>query len=433
MRRKSKILAALFCAVTALSGCGGDGMQSKPEQKPFDYGALPFYAADAATTASYKFTEAEAATPYWLGNVMYNESVMFIRSGEGAKATTLYKPLKILSVRDWTLKTEYREGVDYKAEADGTLSILPGSGIPVFEDGWQYGVGIPDEYQKVNDAGVTGNKYRVFDCVTDEGNSVGVIYTEGPLIYSYYLNVTYVYDPAEVDYTKVKSYANELSGLGEKLKNKEPINMLVFGDSISEGCSASKHWGREPLSPFYGEIVKNELERLYGAQISLHNYSLGGATSKWGCGLDTESNGGYNPTKIRELAPDLMIIGFGMNDAGRTGADDFAANIRMIADNARVANPACQIVFLNAYPGQEYFVNRTAQKLLRDALEELSYDYENATFVDMYTLGLKMFEVKKNYELTVNGVNHPNDFMHRVYAMNILSAIADYSALATDR
>ena len=118
-----------------------------------------------------------------------------------------------------------------------------------------------------------------------------------------------------------------------------------------------------------------------------------------------------------------------MNDAGKTGADDFSANIKMIADNARTANPDCSIVFVNSYPGQEYFVNRASQARLRDALENTAYEYENATFIDMYTLGLKMFEVKKNYELTANGVNHPNDFMHRVYAMNILSAIVDYTAL----
>lgn len=432
MKKLCIVLAALLCTTMLLAGCGGDRVQEKPEE-PFNYDALPFYSADAITSASYRYTDAEMAIPYWLGNVMYNESVMFIKNEGGAKATTLFKPLKVLSVRDWTLKTEYKEGIDYEVEEDGTISVLPDSSIAVFEDGWQYGIGIPDEYEKVNDADVTGNKYRVFDCVTGEGDSIGVIYTEGQLIYSYYLNVTYVYDPAQVDYSKVKTYDNELSGLTKKLQNGEPIKMLVFGDSISEGCSASKHWGRDPSSPFYGEIVKNELERLYDANITLYNYSLGGSTSKWGCGLDTSNNGGYNPTKIRELAPDLVIIGFGMNDAGRTNADDFAANIKMIADNIRSANPESQIVFLNSYPGQEYFVNRTAQKLLRDALEDLSYEYDDATFIDMYTLGLNLFEVKKNYELTVNGVNHPNDFMHRVYAMNILCSMIDYTALAANQ
>lgn len=430
MKNRMTVLSVLLAAAVSIAGCGsggGSGGTSTGTEEPFDYGRLPFY-SESAAEREYSYTQAEMAVPFWLGNVMYNESAMFVKNSDGAKAVTLYKPVKILSVRDWTLQKEYKEGVDYKVNGDGTLSVLEGSSIPVFEDGWQYGVNIPEEYEKIGDMGVVGNKYYVFDCVTEEGDSVGVLYTEGSLIYSNYVNITYVYDPAEVDYTKVKTYENELTGLTKKLQNGENISMLVFGDSISEGCSASKHWGREPYSPFYGEIVKEELERLYGVEVMLTNYSLGGSTSSWGAGTDTSSNGGYNPTRIKQLAPDLIVIGFGMNDAGRTSAEDFAANIRMIADNARSANPNCQIVFLNSYPGQENFVNRSAQKLLRDALKELSYEYDDAAFVDMYELGEEMFKVKKNYELTVNGVNHPNDFMHRVYAMNILSAMTDYSA-----
>lgn len=421
------VLIMFLAAAISFAGCSAAPETKKNE--PFDYDALPFYDTQAMQK-EYEYNETLAARPFWLGNVMYNESVMCVKNENGgAEATTLFKPLKILSVRDYTLKIEYQEGIDYKVLENGKISAISGGNIPVFEDGWQYGVNMPEGYEKVDDLSVTGNKYHVFDCVTSTGDSVGVVYTEGTLFYSNYLNVTYVYDPAEFDYSVVKSYSNELSGLTQKLVNKEDIKMLVFGDSISEGCSSSKHWNREPYSPFYGEIVKNELERIYGVNVELTNYSLGGKTSKWGAGLETANNGSYNPTKIRQLAPDLIIIGFGNNDAGTVSAEDYGTNIKMIADNARQANPDCQIVFLNAYPAQEYFTNRNAQKLLRDTLENLSYDYDNATFIDMYNLSLKLLEVKEHYEITNNGVNHPNDFMHRVYAMNILSSIVDYRGI----
>ena len=37
-----------------------------------------------------------------------------------------------------------------------------------------------------------------------------------------------------------------------------------------------------------------------------------------------------------------------------------------------------------------------------------------------------MLEKKKYYEIGANNINHPNDFIHRFYAMNLLSAIFDF-------
>ena len=116
-----------------------------------------------------------------------------------------------------------------------------------------------------------------------------------------------------------------------------------------------------------------------------------------------------------------------MNDAGAVPAEEFTVNIGAIADAARAANPDCQIVFLNTYPGNEYFVSRSRQKAIGTAYREFSYLYAGAAYVDLYDLGLKMLEHKRYYEISANNVNHPNDFMHRVYAMNILASFVDYA------
>ncbi len=428
---KSKgILTMFLAAIMLFSGCARTNDTQKTET--FDYGALPFY-DEQATGKTYEYNDVLAARPFWLGNVMYNESVMCIKNKDGgAEATTLFKPVKVLSVRDWTLKVEYREGIDYEVLENGKISALPGGGMPQFDDNWYYGKDILAPYEKTDDLAVTGNKYHVFDCVDENGDPIGVVYTEGPLFYSNYLNVTYVYDPADFDYTVITDYSNELSGLTEKLKNKEDIKMLVFGDSTSEGCSASKHWKREPFSPFYGEMVKNELERLYGVNVNLTNWSVGGTTSKWGAGLDAANNGNHNPVKIRELAPDLMVIGFGGNDAGQISVEDYITYMHMIADNVRNANPDCQLIFVGTRPSNPYFQSKNAQLLINNALREIAYSYDDAVFIDNYTLGAEMLKVKKLYEIVNNGVNHSNDFMHRVYAMNILSRIVDYKATIKD-
>ena len=419
-----KKLSLLLAAVLLFAVCACDG--TPPEPQGFDYGSLPFYTADA-DSLPYSYTEEERVRPFWLGNVMYNETAMFVEEGDTAVARTMFEPEKIIAVRDWTLTKQYEEGKDYTVAEDGTLVRTAESAIPVFQDSWAYGIDMPSGFTEVDGNNVTGNNYRLFDCMDSAGNPVKVTYTEGPLVYENYVHITYVYDPADFGYDAVKSDTGELSALTEKLEAGEDIDMAVFGDSISEGCSSSKHWGRAPQCPFYGELVKDEIERIYGVTVNMTNMSLGGKTSAWGAGTDTSNNGGYNLTKLRSLKTDFLIIGFGMNDAGVVPAEEFTVNIGAIADAARAANPDCQIVFLNSYPGNEYFVSRSRQKAIGTAYREFSYLYAGAAYVDLYDLGLKMLEHKRYYEISANNVNHPNDFMHRVYAMNILASFVDYA------
>lgn len=132
-----KIVWMLLAVLSALFtlGCGGDEV---PPPREFDYGSLPFYSADAANRP-YSYTDEERVRPFWLGNTMYNESVMFLSDGESASAKTLFTPLKVLAVYDWTLKKQFVEGEDYTVAEDGTLVLTENSSIPVFSDGWAYG------------------------------------------------------------------------------------------------------------------------------------------------------------------------------------------------------------------------------------------------------------------------------------------------------
>lgn len=420
-----KWFTGLACVLAGCSLAGCDAGNSSSSE--FNYNELPYYTANI-DDLTYSYTDEERVRPFWQGNVMYNETVMFFENGNNtAKATTMFKPLKILGVYDWSLKRQYIEGVDYTVSEDGSLVCTENSAIPTFNEDWCFGKNIPDRYEKIDTTAVIGNKYCLMPGADmSTGNAVDLIYTEGALIYERYVHVTYAYDPASFDYEKVNSYANELFGLEEKLKAGEDINMVVFGDSVSEGCSTSGHWQRDPGCPFYGGLVKNELERLYNSNITLTNMSLGGMTSKWGVGIDTSNGGGYNLTKLRELAPDFLVIGFGGNDVHSVPATDFVTNIETIVETARGVNPDCQIVFLNFYPINEYFVNRSKQEILTQTYKEFSYNYAGATFVDMYTTGIEVLKTKKHIEITANNLNHPNDFFHRIIAMNILSAIVDY-------
>lgn len=85
------------------------------------------------TQAEY---EEKMSQPYWLGNVIYNELTLPIQYEDGqAYANLLYKPLKVVSVMDQTLKTTYTEGTDYTIDEEtGRILIPAGSSIPLFNE-----------------------------------------------------------------------------------------------------------------------------------------------------------------------------------------------------------------------------------------------------------------------------------------------------------
>ena len=87
--------------------------------------------------------------------------------------------------------------------------------------------------------------------------------------------------------------------------------MLVFGDSISFGASASELMGFEPKIPTYFDQIKNYLAMRYyngdTSKITLVNPSVGGKSSPWG--VQQATMGSFDKTNY-----DLVIIAFGMND-----------------------------------------------------------------------------------------------------------------------
>lgn len=72
----------------------------------------------------------EAMTPFWLGNSMYNESLLMISEDEELpEASLLFSPESILSVKSARHDIEYVEGVDWEFSG-GKIKLLEGSGIP---------------------------------------------------------------------------------------------------------------------------------------------------------------------------------------------------------------------------------------------------------------------------------------------------------------
>jgi lysophospholipase L1-like esterase len=204
-----------------------------------------------------------------------------------------------------------------------------------------------------------------------------------------------------------------LPGTLGKLKQKQPITLCVTGDSISAGANSSKLSGVPPFQPSYSELVALGLEKAYGSKVTFKNFAVGGWSS---------DNGVKDASRVAGEKPDLVIIGYGMNDTGKNPAK-FAANIKAIMDAVKAASPDAEFVLVApmlANP-EWHAPNMASFPAFREALAGLCG--KGVILADVTSVWTELRKRKTFHDLTGNGVNHPNDFGHRVYAQVILALL----------
>lgn len=351
---------------------------------------------------------------YWDGDIVYNESAMLVKNKDGTldPVKLLYDIERIVSVRSADLTERYTENVDYKVE-DGKLIILPDGSIPVMEYGDMYF----DAKPEVGEIGVSdGNGY--FPTVDGKYEK----YEEAGVLYRHQIAVTYTHKH-EKKYTVPPTQSQKFKLFLGKLAKGERVNIAVLGDSISDGCSASGFWKLEPYTPDYFGMLGDYIRTKYAhADVQAVNYSVGGMNSCWGV---TQTD------KVAALRPDLVILGFGMND-GSSYIDekDYYANMLQTVDGIRKANPDCAFVVLGTMLPNEKICRKEGGPSIRGnqekyltALRRLSKERTGVAVADITTLHKEYLRVKKYRDMTGNNVNHPNDFLVRLYAQTIIKTI----------
>lgn len=334
--------------------------------------------------------------PYWEGYITYHESVMFV-GDEGAPL--LYAPEDVFSVRSYDLKTEYVEGVDYEVK-DGKIYRLEGSAMPHFT--WD------EFYPTSKETSVSGNAFG-------GSKKPYVFFAEGTYFHKNQVFVTYNHQKDESLFVPEKS--TKLHKFVEKLERGEEVNLVFFGDSITAGANASGRGEnpQAPYTPMWTQMVTAALQAKYpNAKINYINTAVGGKETNWGI----EELG----TRVNAHNPDLVVLAFGMNDGGKT-TESFTANIKKMVDSILSANPDCEIAVVGTMlPHSEttYFRNQNLQEA---ALKEMAKSYTNVDVVPMTSVHSSLLEHKRYFDMTGNNVNHPNDFLIRIYAQTILEVL----------
>ena len=331
---------------------------------------------------------------------MIDESVLFSNDTEPPEVRLLFKPNKVVSVKAANDSTTYVEGKDYTVDLEkGLLKLTENSTI---------------------------KSYNLYGDVINHGqwkDSKGrhILWGEADLMHGLQLKVTYTHNGTE---WKGKTFVpqsqpEKLPTVSEKLRAGKPCSIVLCGDSISVGYNASGFVKAPPHLPPYGEQVVESLKAKSKADISYNNISKAGAGAGWGKA---------QLSVLNKHNPDLAIIAFGMNDAGRRGshtdrADNYKKNIKFIIDGLRKNNPNVEIVLVgNMLPNSE-FKPHEGHFENRKRLLELADEYDGIVVADVMSVTQEILKKKKFADISGNHLNHPNDWLHRLYAEVVLRVI----------
>jgi acyl-CoA thioesterase-1 len=319
---------------------------------------------------------------FWTSTVMRGESLMFVEEPDGrATSSLLFPPVGGLSLASATGQGAYEEGRDYAVDLlSGTLRRLPGSRVPVTAR---------EDLPRLLAAEDDGFHRRQVSATYE--HAAGLWFGDVPA-----------------------RAAAQLARTDERLRTSERLTICLTGDSISEGYNASAFIGAPPYQPAYGELVAGGLQDITGSPVTFHNFAVAGWTADHGL-ADVE--------RVAGAGPDLVIVAYGMNDAGYADAAGFGATIAALMTEIRSSCPQAEFVLVSPMlPSPDCdFVVMERFPAYRDALAKLCG--EGAVLADMTTLWADLLSRKSPVDLTGNGLNHPNDFGHRLYAQMILALL----------
>ena len=419
-------VAACSCGGSDSTSSGGGESASQSEKGEIDMKKFPLYDKDYENLAYDEDDYKNAmSAPYWKGNVMYNElSLPILYENGEVYAKLYYTPTKVFAVKDQKLEKTYEEGKDYVVDKENKKLVIPkGSSIPALYEKADEGENPPEGFAYTTGMPNNIDLYTIWNLGT--GNFV---YTESAYFYGKYLSVSYAYDVEDLDTSVFAKYdATTLTAVRNKLKNGEEISLVTIGDSITEGCSSTgDNLHVAPNTPCYAKQIKTELERVYGAKVKLTNIGKGGSESKW----PLSGEGSAALGKAKEAAPDLCIIAYGMNDSSsQVSPVAYDDNIRSIIREIKNVSENCEFILVNSFPCNPlYERDATLFDGYLKKLNKIAAEDEGGHIVvaDMQKVGKYYMQTKKYCEISSSNVNHPNDFLHRVYAMNIVSTICDY-------
>lgn len=339
--------------------------------------------------------------PFWRSEKIFGESLFFIHQPDSPFPTArlLFPVTGSLELASACGKTAYREGTDYQLASDAfTIQLPPGSGIPFTK--WDaLFPPLPGE--------------RSIAHLKDHPDT-GLYFSEGHFFHDLQAQASYAHASEWQGYRPASAEEN-LRRTFQRLRDSDPLTLCVCGDSISAGYNASAHTGAAPWMPPYPDLVAEALQNRHGSRVTLHNFAVGGKGVAHGLEV-VES--------LTAKQPDLVIMAYGMNNVSNQSAEDYRNAVQQIMEKIREARPEADFLLVASMLGNPKWFPTPSEPFFtfRDALQSLCGP--GTALANLTQIWADLLQQKSYYDLTGNGVNHPNDFGHRIYAQVILDLLS---------
>lgn len=373
--------------------------------------------------------EEYALIPLWEGDTTHRETVMFI--GNKDRAPLLYKPTKILSVTSYTGDTAYEEGVDFLLNANASLSLTENTRIPYIEE---------KDYYHDDPSSLIYIPYK--------GKDTYIYWGEGTTMTQWQIAVTYTHEPEDI-LPVPTDFSHRYATFLQKMGRGEDVTIFFYGDSITVGGNSSHLCNIPPYMPSWALLFTERLAQKYGYTVRYTHPDLkhlppsrsqdlvfgtrgtltyiNTAVGGWNSTQGIENLGTRVTPLLQEYGCDLFVLGHGMNDKRLTPAE-YLANLRKICDTVlEFCNRSALLLVSTMYPNPDaprWCIN---QPQFEPHMYGLANAYtESGTpcaVAPVTSMSRHLLSRKRFCDYAANNINHPNDFMIRLYAQTMLRTL----------
>ncbi|MGY2799919.1 lysophospholipase L1-like esterase [Ewingella americana] len=208
----------------------------------------------------------------------------------------------------------------------------------------------------------------------------------------------------------------KITDLRSFIMKSNDLKITFFGDSITFGANATDTYSAPNQPPYVG-LVSAYMSMLKGGRFAWYNPSVPG----W----NSSNAANDNTNRMLKLDSSVYVLAFGVNDSNDEKPEIFIENMEKLIKNIKLKNKDARIVLMSpSRPNPEWILpNKEFFEGYSRGLKSLSEKYDNTTFINVTDVWNQILKRKNIWAITGNGVNHPNDYGHRVIAEALLTAL----------
>lgn len=320
--------------------------------------------------------------------IMEDESVIFI---EGQESYVRFNPIQIIEVTNYDKTVHYMEGKDYVFIGRKIVRTYH-SRIPKISD---------QEYWGEQCDSLTKARMKQFRIERPRYSEE--FFTDHQVL------ISYCFKKEESGQIFGINVAGKLERTIGKIKEKQSLDVLLYGDSISKGMTSSAIMNKPPYRKNFFDQLCDLLQK-QGCVVTGINNSESGMGTEWAL------------EKMGKLwsnqKADLCILGWGMNDATELMTPKkYRENLEKLLNDRPEGSDCLIITPMLANPDSKMIGRAegfaTWQDKYFDAVKPLAS--REIGILDMAYIHKRLLEGKKYADMTGNNINHPNDFLISVY------------------